>query len=91
GRRHSTGGSGGASVLGKGKGCHYTVLGVARSATAKDIRQAYRKLALKFHPDKNSEAGAADKFKEVTEAYEIIGDESARRKYDSDVRLGRFC
>ena len=61
---------------------YYEVLGVARDASEADIKSAYRKLALKFHPDRNKDAGASDKFKEATEAYSVLSDESKRAQYD---------
>lgn len=62
---------------------YYDTLGVTREATAEDIKQAFRKLARKFHPDvaKNKVAGEA-KFKEINEAYEVLGDPDKRRRYD---------
>ncbi|PIP52996.1 molecular chaperone DnaJ [Candidatus Beckwithbacteria bacterium CG23_combo_of_CG06-09_8_20_14_all_34_8] len=60
----------------------YEVLGVSKTASADEIKKAYRKLALQFHPDRNKEAGAAEKFKEVTEAYEVLSDASKKQKYD---------
>ncbi len=61
---------------------YYEVLGVDRKATQAEIRSAYRKLALKYHPDRNKEPDAANKFKEVSEAYAILSDENKRRQYD---------
>lgn len=62
---------------------YYDVLGVSRSADAVEIKSAYRKLAIKFHPDKNpDDASAEDKFKEAAEAYEILSNVEKRRRYD---------
>ncbi|KAG6498435.1 hypothetical protein ZIOFF_046348 [Zingiber officinale] len=62
----------------------YEVLGVARNATDQEIKSAYRKLALRYHPDKNAnDAAAADVFKEVTFAYSILSDPNKRRQYDT--------
>lgn len=62
---------------------YYKILGVPRTATADEIKRAYRKLAREFHPDKNKAKGAEDKFKEVNEANEVLGDEKKRQAYDS--------
>jgi molecular chaperone DnaJ len=61
----------------------YEVLGVSRSASQEEIKKAYRKLALQFHPDRNTEhPEAEEKFKEATEAYQILSDAESRAKYD---------
>ena len=61
----------------------YEVLGVSRNAEEREIKKAYKRLAMKFHPDKNPEdATAEDKFKEVKEAYEILTNKEKRREYD---------
>lgn len=62
---------------------YYATLGVAKTATAKEIKAAYRRLARKHHPDVNpGDRGAEGKFKEVTEAYEVLGNPDSRKKYD---------
>ncbi|MEA2418538.1 MAG: curved DNA-binding protein [Thermoleophilaceae bacterium] len=64
---------------------YYETLGVSRDASEEDIRRAYRKLARQYHPDVNKEPGAEDKFKELSEAYEVLKDPEKRERYD---RLG---
>lgn len=62
---------------------YYDVLGVAKSSTEKEIKKAYKRLAMKYHPDKNQgDAQAADKFKEIKEAYEILTNADKRGQYD---------
>jgi len=62
---------------------YYKILGVSKSATEKEIKSAYRKLAQKYHPDRNpGNQKAEDKFKEINEAHEVLGDPQKRAKYD---------
>ncbi|MCC8173785.1 MAG: molecular chaperone DnaJ [Odoribacter sp.] len=66
-----------------GKRDYYEVLGVSRNADAAEIKKAYRKLALQYHPDKNpGDSAAEEKFKEAAEAYDVLSNEDKRRKYD---------
>lgn len=62
---------------------YYEVLGVARDADSKAIKDAFRSLALKYHPDRNKEPGAEDRFKEIAEAYAILSDATKRAAYDA--------
>ncbi len=62
---------------------YYEILGISKGATAAEIKKAYRKKAIEFHPDKNpGDAKAEDMFKKAAEAYEILGNEDKRAKYD---------
>src|SRR5438552_2892036 len=63
---------------------YYEVLGVARDANAEDLRRAYRKLAMEFHPDRNNgDKTAEERFKEVGEAYSVLSDPQKRQRYDA--------
>ena len=61
----------------------YEILGVPRTATQDEIQQAYRKLARQHHPDVNKDPGAEDRFKEISEAYDVLSDPQTRRRYDA--------
>ena len=61
---------------------HYRTLGLAKGASSRDIKNAFRKLALQYHPDKNPLENTLNKFREVAEAYGVLGDKEKRRIYD---------
>lgn len=75
---------------------YYEILGVAKSSTPQELKSAYRKKALEFHPDRNKAKDAEEKFKEVNEAYEVLSDQKKRQMYDQfghaafDPRSGGF-
>jgi DnaJ-class molecular chaperone len=61
---------------------YYRTLGIKKGATDKEVKKAFRKLALKYHPDKTSEPDAEEKFRQIAEAYEVLRDPERRRQYD---------
>ena len=61
---------------------YYEVLGLSRDASAEDIKKAFRRLAFKYHPDRNQDDGAEAKFKELNEAFEVLSDPDKRTRYD---------
>lgn len=61
---------------------YYEILGVPRDSTEKQIKKAFRKLAVKYHPDKNKEEGAEEKFREIAKAYDTLSDKEKRKRYD---------
>src|SRR5438045_9759264 len=70
---------------------YYSVIGVPASASQEDIKKQYRKLASKHHPDKNpNDPKAAERFKEISEAYQVLGDADKRKQYDQMRQLGAF-
>jgi len=69
---------------------YYAVLGMPASATQDEIKKQYRKLAAKHHPDKNqNDPKAAERFKEISEAYQVLGDAEKRKQYDQMRQLAR--
>jgi molecular chaperone DnaJ len=67
---------------------YYEVLGVHKNAEKGDIKSAYRKLALQYHPDRNKSPGAEERFKEISEAYAVLSDDDKRKRYDTYGHVG---
>ena len=66
---------------------HYDVLKVSRDADVNQIKKSYHKMALKFHPDKNRDDGAADKFRRIQLAWEVLNDPTTKRRYDAELNV----
>lgn len=66
---------------------YYKILGVEKNSDLNDIKKAYKKLAIKWHPDKNKSKEAEEKFKQINEAYSVLSDENKRYKYDSNINF----
>lgn len=69
---------------------YYDILGIQKDASEDDIKKAYRKQALRYHPDKNKSPGAEDKFKEIAEAYDVLSDPKKKDIYDRFGEDGKF-
>ena len=64
---------------------YYNILGVAKDASADEIKRSYRALAMRYHPDKNSSVEAEEVFKEITEAYSVLNEPERRKRYDFEL------
>jgi len=69
---------------------YYEILGVSRNATQDEVKGAYRKLALQYHPDRNKSPEAEGRFREVSEAYAVLADQEKRKQYDTAGREGVY-
>ena len=67
---------------------YYTLLGVARNASEEDVRRAFRRKAMEYHPDRNKNPDAEEKFKEINEAYQVLSDSKKRAQYDRFGKAG---
>lgn len=70
---------------------YYKTLGIPKGSNEEEIKKAYRRMALRFHPDKNKDSNAEEKFKEIAEAYEVLSDPKKRVVYDQLGEEGQWC
>lgn len=77
------------TVVESSKDNYYKILGVDKKATKQEIKKAFRKLAVHYHPDKNDSPDAEEKFREIAEAYEVLSDDEKRRHYDMNGSSGQ--
>ena len=66
----------------------YDILGVSRDASPDEIKKSYRKLSLKYHPDRNPDPSATEKYKAINEAYEVLSDAQKKQQYDMELQFG---
>jgi molecular chaperone DnaJ len=71
-----------STIMATAKRDYYDVLGISKNATQDEVKRAFRRLAMQYHPDRNKAADAEQKFKEINEAYEVLSDDKRRRTYD---------
>ena len=77
------------TIVESSKESYYKILGVDKKASKQDIKKAFRKLAVHYHPDKNDSPDAEEKFREIAEAYEVLSDDEKRRHYDMNGGSGQ--